>query len=225
MNYINHLRLFYDTIKNDQTLSAVHISLYLALFQKWNFNHFKNHIEKGVSPHEIAILYRNNKDAFAFAELAQIIGVPFTIESDLDLFSERDIKKTLLILRALREHEHGVSLSYVLHLDIFKLPALDVYRVIREADNLKRYGSDKRVGLWEIISDKKLMLDAGVVEINKFLDFAKLFTNLWETGGSGLIYIFIALALVSGFLSTNITYVSSEKRYKKIMKRENIQAN
>ncbi|MEO8853127.1 MAG: hypothetical protein ABI359_05080 [Ginsengibacter sp.] len=65
----------------------------------------------------------------------------------------------------------------------------------------------------------------GVVSFLIIFFLAKLFTNLWETGGSGLIYIFIALALVSGFLSTNITYVSSEKRYKKIMKRENIQAN
>jgi len=65
----------------------------------------------------------------------------------------------------------------------------------------------------------------GVVSFLIIFFLAKLFTNLWETGGSGLIYIFIALALVSGFLSTHITYVSSEKRYKKIMKRENIQAN
>jgi hypothetical protein len=42
MNYIKHLRLFYDTIRHDQTLSAVHVSLYNALFQIWNNNHFKN---------------------------------------------------------------------------------------------------------------------------------------------------------------------------------------
>ncbi|HEY5391780.1 MAG TPA: hypothetical protein VIJ57_06675 [Hanamia sp.] len=65
----------------------------------------------------------------------------------------------------------------------------------------------------------------GVVSFLIIFFLAKLFTNLWATGGPKLIYIFVALGLVAGFLSTHITYVSSEKRYKKIMKRENIQAN
>gem|GEM_PF-789038 len=48
----------------------------------------------------------------------------------------------------------------------------------------------------------------------------KLFTNLWETGGANLIYILIAISIVSGILSTHFTYLTSEKRYKKIVDRE-----
>lgn len=65
----------------------------------------------------------------------------------------------------------------------------------------------------------------GVVSFLIIFFLAKLFTNLWETGGAGLIYVFIGVALVCGFLSTHFTYVSSEKKYKKIMKRENTQLN
>lgn len=65
----------------------------------------------------------------------------------------------------------------------------------------------------------------GVISFLIIFFLAKLFTNLWETGGPELIYVFIAVALVSGFLVTHLTYVSSEKKYKKIMKRENIQLN
>lgn len=42
MNYIRHLTAFYNHIKKDDCLTASHISLYMALFQYWNFNRFQN---------------------------------------------------------------------------------------------------------------------------------------------------------------------------------------
>lgn len=44
MNYIRHLTGFYDRIQSDNRLNPTHISLYLALFQFWNLNHFQNPI-------------------------------------------------------------------------------------------------------------------------------------------------------------------------------------
>ncbi len=44
MNYIRHLTGFYDRIQEDDRLNPTHISLYLALFQFWNLNHFRNPI-------------------------------------------------------------------------------------------------------------------------------------------------------------------------------------
>lgn len=44
MNYIRHLTGFYDKIQQDDRLNPKHISLYLALFQFWNINHFQNPI-------------------------------------------------------------------------------------------------------------------------------------------------------------------------------------
>lgn len=42
MNYIKHLSAFYEKVVSDNRLFPSHISLYLALFQYWNFNHFHN---------------------------------------------------------------------------------------------------------------------------------------------------------------------------------------
>ena len=44
MNYIFHLTGFYDKIQEDNRLNPTHISLYLALFQFWNLNRFRNPI-------------------------------------------------------------------------------------------------------------------------------------------------------------------------------------
>jgi hypothetical protein len=42
MNYIHHLNGFFARLRNDNEISAYHVSLYIALFQYWNFNRFKN---------------------------------------------------------------------------------------------------------------------------------------------------------------------------------------
>lgn len=44
MNYIKHLTGFFDKVINDNTLNPTHISLYIALFQFWNCNRFRNPI-------------------------------------------------------------------------------------------------------------------------------------------------------------------------------------
>lgn len=44
MNYIRHLNAFFDRIAVDKRIHPTHISLYMALFQFWNFNRFQNPI-------------------------------------------------------------------------------------------------------------------------------------------------------------------------------------
>ncbi len=43
MNYIRHLNaFFFQHVKRDKRLNANHVSLYIALFQFWNYNRFQN---------------------------------------------------------------------------------------------------------------------------------------------------------------------------------------
>ncbi|WP_026726292.1 transcriptional regulator [Flavobacterium sasangense] len=44
MNYIKHLTGFFEKVALDRTLNPTHVSLYIALFQFWNCNRFKNPI-------------------------------------------------------------------------------------------------------------------------------------------------------------------------------------
>ena len=44
MNYIKHLTGFFEKVAIDKTLDPTHVSLYIALFQFWNCNRFKNPI-------------------------------------------------------------------------------------------------------------------------------------------------------------------------------------
>jgi hypothetical protein len=51
MNYIKHLTGFFDKVAKDKLLNPSHVSLYIALFQFWNINRFRNPIS--ISRHEI----------------------------------------------------------------------------------------------------------------------------------------------------------------------------
>jgi len=44
MNYIKYLTGFFEKVATDKTLNPTHVSLYMALFQFWNCNRFKNPI-------------------------------------------------------------------------------------------------------------------------------------------------------------------------------------
>ena len=42
MNYIRHLNGFFSRLSQDERMTPFHLSLYMALFQLWNLNRFKN---------------------------------------------------------------------------------------------------------------------------------------------------------------------------------------
>ena len=44
MNYIHHMNQFFKKIEQSDAVLPSHISLYLALFQCWNYNRFQNPI-------------------------------------------------------------------------------------------------------------------------------------------------------------------------------------
>mgnify|MGYP001055804656 CR=1 FL=1 len=45
MNYIKHLRGFYQRVESDENITAHHISLYMALFQVWNIQRFRKRFD------------------------------------------------------------------------------------------------------------------------------------------------------------------------------------
>lgn len=45
MNFIKHLRGFFELLELDDRMTAHHISLYMALFNLWNMNRFREQFE------------------------------------------------------------------------------------------------------------------------------------------------------------------------------------
>jgi len=107
----------------------------------------KKRIESGEEASEIAVLYRNNNDAFPLARLLLKVGVNFAIESDQDLLSQIDVRKLIIIIEAVEKFGQPEFLAALLHLDLFNLDPLAVYQIIREA-------KDKQADLIDLIKSK-----------------------------------------------------------------------
>ncbi|OHA92820.1 MAG: hypothetical protein A3H52_02355 [Candidatus Zambryskibacteria bacterium RIFCSPLOWO2_02_FULL_39_26] len=93
----------------------------------------KELLKKNVSPKEITILYRSNKEAFPLAEVLEKSGIIYSIESDENLLGERFVRKILAILLAIENFENDQFLVPVLHIEEFDIDPVDAFRLINEA--------------------------------------------------------------------------------------------
>jgi DNA helicase-2/ATP-dependent DNA helicase PcrA len=89
----------------------------------------KQRIAQGVAPEEIAVLYRTNRDALPLARMLEKAGIPFHIESDLDILADPDVRRVVQIFTAIHQFGHAESLFPVLYLDLFKNNSLDVHAI------------------------------------------------------------------------------------------------
>ncbi len=148
-------------------------------------------IKQGVNLSEIAILYRENRDASAIARSLEKLGISFTIESDQDLFSDSDIGKMILLMRAINDLGASEILSRALFIDYLNLDYVDVYKIIALA-------KEKKVSILDALHDSEV-----------FYDLSSLLTK-WskQAKNIGLLDFFEAIVNESGFLKHLL--VSSE---------------
>jgi DNA helicase II / ATP-dependent DNA helicase PcrA len=92
----------------------------------------------GVPAHEIAVLYRSNRDVEAIGDYFERLGIPFLIESGHGVLDDPDIRKLNLLLRSLDDLTNDDILASVLFIGFLEVPVPDVYALIREARSSKR---------------------------------------------------------------------------------------
>lgn len=85
---------------------------------------------------DIAVLYRDNKDAFSLAQTFSKYGIPYVIESDQDMLSNEHIKRLIYMLRLAHDPSREDILAKVL---FFEQDALEVVRAIESARKEKRH--------------------------------------------------------------------------------------
>ena len=89
-------------------------------------------IASGVSPSEIAILYRDNKDALPIGRFLEKLGVPFVIESDQDILEDHNIRKLILLFEAVEKFGDSEKVLEAMHVDFLKIDPLDLYQLALE---------------------------------------------------------------------------------------------
>lgn len=167
---------------------------------------------KKVAPEEIAVLYRENRDAAPLARVLEKLGVPFAIESDQDTLGDEDIQKLLRILRAVQHFGAASYLFDFLYVDFLGIPPLDVYKLFSLAGK-------KRVNPYDVLRSGVMLDEAGVSTAAK-AEFQKQFAQLsdWKRAAEnmGAVRAFETIVRDSGFLAAIMAVPSASQKLAKL---------
>ncbi len=151
--------------------------------------------EEKTSPHEIAVLYRDNKDAIPVAEMFEKYGIPFAVESDQDVLRDRDIRKLVLIFRAIEHFGSDDILAEALHIDFLSVPPIDVYSLIG-------YATRERLPIADVIRFPDILSSLKLESPETIGNFYRKLSS-WKTQSknSEITVFFENVVRDSGFLS------------------------
>lgn len=153
----------------------------------------------------IAILYRDNKDAKFLSLMLEKLGIPFVIESDDNLLKQSDVVKILTILKSIIDLTDNYNLAQALHVDFLDIDLIEVYKLIKKTDEktflidlVKQFDFDlyEKLKSWQIsaLNDdlvtvlEKIISQSGLVNflikdinrletVNSFFDEVKIIAD------------------------------------------------
>mgnify|MGYP001577390747 CR=1 FL=1 len=134
----------------------------------WIAENISEKIKNETAPQDIAILYRDNKDAFPIAKVLEKIGVPYVIESDQDILDDQEIKKLLALLKAVYLFGSQEAFIEAVHADFLGIHPLDVYKITSRAGERK-----SKISVFDIISSEKELSELNIQFPEKITGFYK----------------------------------------------------
>ncbi len=136
----------------------------------------KAKLKTGVSPADIAIIYRVNRESKMIADTLVKYGLDYSVQGGANVLEDPTVRNFLKILRVIyemRKKDDDEDLFTILHYDIFGIDALDVLKISRLA-------ADKRLNLFEILADPQL-LDSLTLTSRKQIKAALASLASWQT--------------------------------------------
>ncbi|MBI4160253.1 ATP-dependent helicase [Candidatus Wolfebacteria bacterium] len=165
----------------------------------------------GVTPEEIAILYRDNRDAIPIARMLEKQNIQFAIESDQDVLGDEDIEKLLRIITAVRHFGAKEALAPFLHVDFFDIPPLDIYKLFSYAT------AQGHMNPYDVMKSEKILDDAGIEKKERFIDlFHKLSAWRHDAENRGALEVFENIVRDSGFLASIENHPAASEKIAKL---------
>ena len=101
-------------------------------------NDIKKKVNLGTKPEDIAVLYRDNRDAFPIAAALERLGVSCKILSDQDMLRDPHIRKLILIFRGLSNLADNEALGKLLFVDFLGLNIMEVFKIFQKAKDERK---------------------------------------------------------------------------------------
>jgi DNA helicase II / ATP-dependent DNA helicase PcrA len=139
----------------------------------WLSKSIKAKIDGGENPDEIAVLYRNNKDAFGVRQIFDSFGIPYKDLSKINLLEDMDVLKLFILLRSAKNFLADEHLARSLYVDFLGFDVFFVQQILSRLRYTKR-GPKKNI--YSILKDSKILKDLGATDemqkvSKRFVDF------------------------------------------------------
>lgn len=143
--------------KTNHPLQKIQVAALSDYFAESHFitKDIKEKIAGGIPAKEITILGRNNKDLLEVANVLQQYQIPFIIESDQNIFADADVRKLILLLKAIGNFGSEIDLVPVLHIDFLKIDPLDIYKLIH-------FAGTQKISLYEVLITQEKLSQVGL---------------------------------------------------------------
>ena len=132
-------------------------------------------IKNGVSPSEIAVLYRANKNVSDVKTILDFYQIPYTIFSKDKILDDFNIRNLINILRVVLNLNDDHYLGKVFFTDFLKLDAYDTVRIFDRFNSLRK---KEKKHLFAIIEDNKILEEIEVKNVQDFLNLANILKEL-----------------------------------------------
>ncbi|MBI5003570.1 ATP-dependent helicase [Candidatus Kaiserbacteria bacterium] len=137
----------------------------------WVAQNIQERISEGVSPGDIAIIYRTNADALPISRALSHLGILHTLDSKSNIFTNHAIMQLVTYLRLCTHIGSDELLAHVLHFSWVGIDARDTYKVLI-------YAQKKRLPYLEVISSKDHLKEAKVYHAEKAHEVAQTVQRL-----------------------------------------------
>jgi DNA helicase-2/ATP-dependent DNA helicase PcrA len=141
-------------------------------------------IADGVKPEDIAVIYRENRDAFSVGAMLEKMGVAYSIESNQDLLDDSEVKKLVMILRAVNEFGDSEKFIETLHIDFVGIEAFDIFKFAQIV-------AKEKVNAYEAGKQLHFLEKAGIESAEKihawYLKLAE-FNQLASSGSASVVF-------------------------------------
>ncbi len=122
-------------------------SEYLFITQK-----IKELLKQKVPANEIAVLYRENKDAAPISDFLLRQNINHRVESDENILEDMEIKKLNILLAAIQNFGSDEHLVKALHLDFLGVDPLALYKIPNNTISRSNLDIVKRLSEWKKLS-------------------------------------------------------------------------
>ena len=158
-------------------------------------------IKNGERPEEIAVIFRENKDAESVARMLENLGILSNIESESDVMSDPDFERFKTILEAIQNFGDDAAFLKALSVGFFDIPPLDAYK-LSAAAAAKRRETKTSSAAFDIARSKTLLEKAGIERSDLILDFERKL-SFWKNASEkeGILNVFSDIVRESGFLA------------------------